>query len=330
MFPGPESRARMRDILSRSHPNKVKSAPGDNFWAAGKKYAPKFWSEVHNSFDQKALEAARRWDAGSARDFWTWLALGDAAGYWTASQICAAAPYLAKLGPESWLGAVLDVAGLGKGRLTVKAVQGLARGIKGINVLRRIQGTASTIEEFAPLLSTPFGRLTRQLIGKGRRALGQDWKRSTDNLREYNTTQHTQAELKFPPDIVKHSRSFNRNNNTIPPKSLQSTFRPDRPGQPGWGMEIKRSRPFNWNNNTIPPKSLQSTFRPDRPGQPGWGMEIKRSRPFNWNNNTIPPKSLQNTFRPDRPGQPGWGMEINRSRPIGQPGSLSWMAKGLR
>jgi len=41
------------------------------------------------------------------------------------------------------------------------------------------------------------------------------------------------------------------------------------------------SRPFNWKSNAIPPKDLQSTFRPGRSGQPGWGMEISRSRPAN-------------------------------------------------
>jgi len=41
------------------------------------------------------------------------------------------------------------------------------------------------------------------------------------------------------------------------------------------------SRPFNWKSNAIPPKHLQSTFMPDRPGQPGWGLEVRRSRPTN-------------------------------------------------
>lgn len=41
------------------------------------------------------------------------------------------------------------------------------------------------------------------------------------------------------------------------------------------------SRPFNWKSNAIPPKPLQNTFRPDRTGQPGWGLEVNRSRPAN-------------------------------------------------
>ena len=45
------------------------------------------------------------------------------------------------------------------------------------------------------------------------------------------------------------------------------------------------SRPFNWNSNAIPPKLSQKIFRPDRPGQPGWGLEINRSRPANPLNN---------------------------------------------
>jgi len=75
------------------------------------------------------------------------------------------------------------------------------------------------------------------------------------------------------------------------------------------------SQPFNWNSNAIPPKPLQNTFRPDRPGQPGWGQGVQRSRSFNWKSNAIPPKHLQSTFRPDRPGQLGWGLEVSRSRP---------------
>jgi hypothetical protein len=147
----------------------------DSFWAEGKKYAPKFWNDVRQSFDQKALDTARKWDAGSARDFWTWLALGDAAGYWTLSQMCSIAPYLAKVGPESWMDAILDVAGLGKGKITVKVAQGLARWVKGKRLLRGLRGAATFVEEQAPKLSTPYGRLARQVLGKGRRALGQDW-----------------------------------------------------------------------------------------------------------------------------------------------------------
>ena len=114
----------------------------------------------------------------------------------------------------------------------------------------------------------------------------------------------------------------------------------------GLGAVAPRIRPFNWNSNAIPPRSLQTMFRPDRPGQPGWGMEVTRSprpgslawmgqglgavapriRPFNWNSNAIPPRSLQTMFRPDRPGQPGWGMEVTRSP---RPGSLAWMGQGL-
>jgi hypothetical protein len=147
----------------------------DSFWAEGKKYAPKFWNDVRQSFDEKALDAARKWDAGSARDFWTWLALGDAAGYWTLSQMCSMAPYLVQVGPESWLGAILDVAGLAKGKITVKIAQGLARWVKGKRLLRGLRGAATFVEEQAPILSTPYGRLARQVLGKGRRALGQDW-----------------------------------------------------------------------------------------------------------------------------------------------------------
>jgi hypothetical protein len=75
----------------------------------------------------------------------------------------------------------------------------------------------------------------------------------------------------------------------------------------------------------------QTTLPPGRPGQPGGGQEVTRSRPYDWRSNTIPPPHLQNTFRPDRPGEIGWGQEVTRSRPsTPQPGSLGWMAQGLR
>jgi hypothetical protein len=45
-------------------------------------------------------------------------------------------------------------------------------------------------------------------------------------------------------------------------------------------LPMNRSRPFDWRSNRIPPPELQGTFRPDRPGQPGWGLEVTRSRPF--------------------------------------------------
>ena len=145
----------------------------------------------------------------------------------------------------------------------------------------------------------------------------------------------------MPPTAIGHSRgptsqrsrpaSFDWRGSSIPPPALQQTFRPDRPGQPGWGLEVTRSRPFDWRGSSIPPPALQQTFRPDRPGQPGWGLEVTRSRPFDWRGSSIPPPALQQTFRPDRPGQPGWGLEVPRSRPpTPQPGSLEWMAGGLR
>jgi hypothetical protein len=43
-------------------------------------------------------------------------------------------------------------------------------------------------------------------------------------------------------------------------------------------------RPFDWTSDAIPPARLQSTFRPDRPGRPGWGLSVERSEPF-WKSN---------------------------------------------
>ncbi len=116
--------------------------------------------------------------------------------------------------------------------------------------------------------------------------------------------------------VITRSKPFDWRSNAIPPAHLQGTVRPDRPGQPGWGMVITRSKPYDWRSNAIPPAHLQDTFRPDRPGQPGWGMTITRSKPFDWGSNAIPSGRLQHTFRPDRPGQPGWGMAITRSQPF--------------
>jgi hypothetical protein len=45
-------------------------------------------------------------------------------------------------------------------------------------------------------------------------------------------------------------------------------------------LEVPRSQSFDWSKNIIPPKNLQTTFRPDRPGQPGCGLEVTRSRPL--------------------------------------------------
>ena len=111
-----------------------------------------------------------------------------------------------------------------------------------------------------------------------------------------------------------------------------------------------QTRPFDWSSSRIPPRELQGSYRPDRPGQAGWGIEVTRSRPpvptpgslqwmgqrlrprpFDWSSPRIPPRELQGTYRPDRPGQAGWGMEVARSRPpVSTPGSLEWMGQGLR
>lgn len=74
-----------------------------------------------------------------------------------------------------------------------------------------------------------------------------------------------------------------------------------------------QARTFSWRSNAIPPPQLQRTYRPDRPGQPGWGTVVQRS--FDWRSNDIPPPHLQGSLRPDRPGQPGWGMPVGHSAP---------------
>jgi hypothetical protein len=245
-------------VPNRSRPTKSASAATDNFWAAGKKYAPEFWRDIRNSFDKKSLDAVRTWDAGSACDLWTWLYLSKAFDYWTLAQLCAIAPYLAKLGPESWLEATLDVVALGKGKVTVKAVQALARAVKEIRVLRRLYDTATVVEKLTPVLSTPYGRLTRQLLGKGWRALRQDWTKQADVLLEIQTIPGPDANLQSPTKISTRSRP-----GTPKPTKFKPEIVTHSPAflKYGFGMPTGRTDPFPRELQNVAPHLRQDFLR---------------------------------------------------------------------
>lgn len=53
---------------------------------------------------------------------------------------------------------------------------------------------------------------------------------------------------------------------TRPPRAV----RPPRP----------TPKPFDWSSDRIPPPALQHQYRPDRPGQVGWGTVVRRSAPY--------------------------------------------------
>ncbi len=75
---------------------------------------------------------------------------------------------------------------------------------------------------------------------------------------------------------------FFKNKQMVKMKKYTPPLRPHKPSFPPpfkYVQSKSTSQPFNWNSNAIPPKSLQSTYRPSRPGQPGWGQEVSRSRP---------------------------------------------------
>ena len=79
---------------------------------------------------------------------------------------------------------------------------------------------------------------------------------------------------KYMDKVRKYNPPFPEHKPNVPPPYKHVTSKPAS----GVGTG---SRPFNWKSNAIPPKHLQSTFMPDRPGQPGWGLEVRRSRPTN-------------------------------------------------
>lgn len=208
MLPGAESRWRMREEVRKLRPGDTDE--GDNFWAAGKKYAPECWRDLRKSFDQKALDAARRWDAGSARDYWTWFALQKSAENWTLAQLSALAPYLAKVGPESWFGVALNFAGMGRGGLLIDGVQKGARLLGGGKV---VQGAADV---FAKIWSNQYFRLGKLAVGKSLQLRGQNEIEGVGGMLNYQNIPGLQPPppatqpMTFKPELVPHSRAFRK------------------------------------------------------------------------------------------------------------------------
>lgn len=339
--------------LQRISPPKKK---GDNFWSAGKQAAPKIWGELRQSFDQKAQQAARTWDQGSATSFWSWLALGDAIGYWSLAELSKIAPYLAKVGPDSWGTAALDILSLGSGAITIEALKGLARGARGMKIAKDAKKTR-VLEAFLKE-SAEAGEVAIRGSGKARqvRAMGR-WKNvpAPSRVRQGVGT----AIDSLGKAVGKHASLWGNQYVRLGRQVAGKTIRGVRsqgqppPQAPAAGPpQVTAPRP-----KPAAPRARPGAPKPGSPGRMGQGLN-PHARPgtpqpgsLRWMAQGLNPRARPGAPKPGslrwmgqglnphaRPGapQPGslgrmGGSLSPRARPTSpKPGSLGWMAKGLR